>query len=364
MKILFDLGHPAHFHLFKNVIRSLNKKSHQTFILIKKKDVLEELLKKSGFEYQNILPNGRKDFMIGIAIAQFKKVFSMLKFCLNNKPEILIGTSIAISHVGKLLGIPSINVNEDDASVVPWYAKLAYPWATNILAPEVCSVGKWIDKKIEYSSYHELAYLHPNHFTPNKSIVDKYFHETEKYFLVRFAKLTAHHDYGITGINNDIAYQIISLLLPYGKVYITSERTLNSDFEKYRIDINPIEMHHILAFAEIFIGDSQTMAAEAAVLGVPFIRFNDFVGRISYLDELENKYQLGYGIKTDKVDLLYKKVEELLQMPNKRKVFQKRRKKMLSEKIDYASFLTWFIENYPQSIKVMKNNPNKQYNFR
>jgi hypothetical protein len=27
---------------------------------------------------------------------------------------------------------------------------------------------------------------------------------------------------------------------------------------------------------------------------------------------------------------------------------------MLSEKIDYAKFLTWFIENYPQSAKETK----------
>ena len=39
MKALFHLGHPAHFHLFKNVIVTLNSKGHQIFILIKKKDI-------------------------------------------------------------------------------------------------------------------------------------------------------------------------------------------------------------------------------------------------------------------------------------------------------------------------------------
>ena len=55
-------------------------------------------------------------------------------------------------------------------------------------------------------------------------------------------------------------------------------------------------MHHVMAFASLYIGDSQTMAAEAGVLGVPFVRFNDFVGRIGYLRELEDVYELGYGI--------------------------------------------------------------------
>ena len=62
---------------------------------------------------------------------------------------------------------------------------------------------------------------------------------------------------------------------------------MEPQFEKYRIKINPLDMHHVMAFASLYIGDSQTMAAEAGVLGVPFVRFNDFVGRLSYLHELE-----------------------------------------------------------------------------
>jgi hypothetical protein len=37
---------------------------------------------------------------------------------------------------------------------------------------------------------------------------------------------------------------------------------------------------------------------------------------------------------------------------------------MLSEKIDVTAFLVWFIENYPESVTVMRQNPDYQYNFR
>jgi hypothetical protein len=33
-----------------------------------------------------------------------------------------------------------------------------------------------------------------------------------------------------------------------------------------------------------------------------------------------------------------------------------RREQMLRDKIDYAKFLTWFIENYPASAKETKDN--------
>lgn len=51
-------------------------------------------------------------------------------------------------------------------------------------------------------------------------------------------------------------------------------------------------------------------------------------------------------------------------MPNRKEVFQERRQKMLSEKIDYAQFLTWFIESYPESVKIMKENPDYQWRFK
>lgn len=364
MKVLFHLGHPAHFHLFKNVIHNLKKNGHAVFILIKKKDVLEQLLIEQGFDYYNILPQGRKDHKLGIAIGQLKQDYKVFAFSFKNKSNLLIGTSVAISHVGKLLNIPSINLNEDDADVVPLYAKLSYPWATNILAPNVCRMGKWQDKTTFYNSYHELAYLHPKNFKIDKKIALQYVSLDRPFFIIRFAKLGAHHDVGIQGISNDIASNIIEILKPFGNIYITSERELSDDLEKYRIQVNPKDMHHVMAFASLYIGDSQTMAAESGVLGVPFIRFNDFVGRISYLDELENKYQLGYGIKTKDVDLLYQKIEELLDMPNRKDVFKSRRKKMLEEKIDYAAFLTWFIEDYPKSVEIMKENPDYQYKFK
>ena len=260
-------------------------------------------------------------------------------------------------------GVPVISCNEDDADVVPRFAKMSYPYAKDILTPIVCDNGKWNEKSIKYASYHELAYLHPNNFTPDKQIVEKYFPTDKPYFIIRFAKLNAHHDTGIKGISVDIASRLIDFLKPFGQIYITSERPLESQLEPYRIKIDPIDMHHVMAFSTLYIGDSQTMAAEAAVLGVPFVRYNDFVGRIGYLNALENVYHLGFGIKASEegsADKMYKTVEELLSMPDLKAEWQRRRQKMLSEKIDYAQFLTWFIENYPESRDIMKNNPDYQ----
>jgi uncharacterized protein len=37
---------------------------------------------------------------------------------------------------------------------------------------------------------------------------------------------------------------------------------------------------------------------------------------------------------------------------------------MLSNKINFAKVLTWFIENYPESAKIMKHYPEYQNKFK
>ncbi|MFM9051813.1 MAG: DUF354 domain-containing protein [Bacteroidota bacterium] len=337
MRFLFYLGHPAHFHLFRVVINRLKQEGHSVSVLIKKKDILEELVRRQGWDYTNINPEGRADNKLAIAWKLLKRDMEVLRHVRSFRPDVMAGTSAEITHIGRLTGIPSYVFNEDDADVVPLFAKLAYPFATYVVAPDTCRVGKWEKKRIAYAGYHELAYLHPDHFRPDASLIREL--DPEKpFFLLRFAQLTAHHDVGRGGITREIAGKLVSLLEPHGRIFITSERALEPEFEKYRISIDPLLIHHVLAFATMYIGDSQTMAAEAAVLGTPAIRFNDFVGEIGYLSDLEIR-GLAYGIRTDKPEVLYQTISQLLVDPATiSTVFRANREKMLKEKIDCAAF--------------------------
>jgi len=308
-------------------------------IVIKEKDVLRNLLEDAGMEYVNILPEGKSQGKAGMVRDLMRRGKRLIDYVRKVKPDVLVGTSVDISYTGKLLGIPAINVNEDDADVVPMYAWLAYPLATSIVSPESCNNGRWQKKTISYKGYHELAYLHPDHFTPSREIVSRYTNPEEDYFIVRFSGLDAHHDSGVKGIDSHTAIQMVDLLGKHGKVFITSERELISELENFRMAINPSDIHHMIAFSKLLIADSQTMSAEAAVLGTPYIRYNDFVGRIGYLKELENEYQLGFGIKPGNPKMLFDTVKGLLNQENLGDIYQERRQRMLSKTINVADFL-------------------------
>jgi uncharacterized protein len=357
MKIMFYMGHPAHFHLLKHTIQNLLSLGNQIDILIKKKDILQNLLDESNIKYINILTEGRKDSKFGIAIGIIKRDIRLFKFCRQNKPQLMVGTSAEIGHVGTLLKIPSIILNEDDAAIVPLFSKISYPFCSYILSPKVCNNGKWENKSIKYNGYHKLAYLHPKYFTPSLEIKLKYFPSEEPYFLIRLAKLTAHHDEGISGINDELANKIVNVLLKFGQVYITSERPLNKNLEKYSLQINPLHIHHVMAYAKLYVGDSQSMAVEACMLGTPNIRVSSFTGRISVLDELENVYGLTKGISPNNETLIFKTIEEFLNMPDLKNVYEIKKHKMLSEKINVSDFFTWFFQNYPTSVNSLKGMP-------
>ena len=84
-----------------------------------------------------------------------------------------------------------------------------------------------------------------------------------------------------------------------------------AEFAELRFSVPPHLMHDALAQAWICVGDSQTMAAEAALLGVPAVRCSTFVGRLAYLEELEHKYSLLESFRPVDAPLLHKRLRTM-----------------------------------------------------
>ena len=362
---LFFIVHPAKFHVFRHTINCLKNDGHLVDIVITSKDVLEQLILNEGWSYRNIFPNGRKIQGIPTYLAAFLNaivtIVRLELFLLRRNYSLFITDDLLVVN-GKLRGTPSILFQDDDVSAVP-ESVLLHKFATHIMTPSVSYMGKHADKTIEFYGYKELGSLHPSRFSPDKNIIKSFNPDLTKYFVLRLVSLKSTHDLGKQGLNNDEVQRLISMLETKGAVFITSERELPEQFEKYRIKISPNDMAHALYFAEFLIADSQTMSAEAGVLGTPFIRFNDFVGKISYLKELEEKYELGFGIRTDEKEKLFTAVEELLKNENLRYDWELKREKMIAEKVDLTSFMTWVFKNYPESAGILKNDSSYQSKF-
>jgi hypothetical protein len=351
--------------MFKYLIKNLQDKGHTIKISINTKDILEELVRADGIDYENILPLRRKrNSKLAALLTLIKKDFKIFSLQMKGRYELMAGTESALAHIGWLFRKPVLIFDEDDVAIVPETSLISFPFATKIVSPFVCNLGKWTKKKIGYNGYQKTAYLHPDYFIPDEKIIRKDVARGQKYFLIRISGLTAYHDTGIKGFTIEIIRKIIGIIQPYGKVLLSTERQLPDDLQPLICNTEVNKIHHYLYFAEFIIADSQSMCVEAAILGTPSIRFSDFAGKISVLEELEHNYDLTYGIPVSEVDKLYTKINELLRISDLRQTWQKKRKKMLEDKIDVTSFWTWLIDQYPNSISLLNSNPEFQNNFK
>jgi len=353
MKIVVDINHPAHVHYFKNFIWEMEQKGHEILVTASEKDISFELLKIYNIPYTNIGSYGKgiARKIINLPILDWKMYKAVKQF----NPDIFLGFgSIRAAHVSKILGKPCIAL--DDTEHAKWEHMLYVPFTDAILTPK-CFKKDFGKKQIRYDGYTELAYLHPSYFTPNPAVLDEIgLTEDDPFIIVRFVSWQASHDVGHAGITLDNKRKAIHEFEKYGRVFITSEKPLSQEFEKYRISVSPEKMHDLLYYATLLYGESSTMASECAVLGTHAI-FCDFAGR-GYTDEEEKIYDLVYNFKLDESgqEESIKKAVELLQDPDLKKKGRIKQEHLLSDKIDVTAFMIWFIENYPDSVANMKNN--------
>lgn len=363
MNILLDIGHPAHVHLYRNLWKELSRRGHNITVTVRDLPSATTLL--SLYEIPYITFGRRGNTITGKGLSQVLFNLRMLLLALNRDIDIGLGSSITTAHISRITPMRSIVFDDDDDEVQPLMTKYGHPFAHTVLSPDALSGRRRKKDTIYYAGYHELAYLHPNWFKPDPSVLEESgLKEDETFFIMRFNAFRAHHDVGMRGLSIKQKLRLVEILLPWGKVFITTENEIEPELAPFRLKIRADKAHSLIHYATMLIGDSQTMTSEAAVLGTPSLRCNSFAGRISYLNEQELKYKLTFGFNPERFEEMVSLLMKMLHQGNLKAEWQRRRTKMLSEKIDVTAFMVWFIENYPQSISIMKEDPQFQYCFR
>lgn len=357
MRILIDIGHPAHVHYFKNFIKIMKDKGHEFLIIARDKEITFDLLKKYNIPYISRGQGGS---------SLLKKLFYMVKADLfifrrarGFKPQLFLSfSSPYAAHASKLIGKPHIAFDDTEHAK---FELMIYPPFTDVILNPKSFQKNLGEKQIFFDSYMEFSYLHEKYFSPDKNI--RYLlklQENEKFVLFRFISWGASHDIGQSGIPNATKLDLINLFENKGyKVFISAEGSLSDSFEKYRISISPEKIHSVLNEASFFIGESGTMATESAIMGTPSIFVNSLDAGV-FQDEVS--YGLLYSYRN--ANGLYEKVESLITNKNIIEEHLSRKLKLHKDKIDVTAFMVWFLENYPNSVKIMKENPDYQYSFK
>lgn len=341
---------PARFYMFRPTINYLKKQGHQIDFLIVKKAVMEDLFKKEGWEYTNIMPGGRTiswlPRKVGAAIMEIVTFFKVFKYTIGKKYDLFL-TSDALAVVGWLKRVPTLVFFADDFKHMPEY--FPFMWmATKLVTPQPTDMGPFSKHQLKYKGNHEWAYINPKYFTPNPEIAKKINPSGERYFIVRLCGFTATHDDHKRGISDENLDRLIGTLEKYGRVFINPEkgdRALPEKFEKYRLQVDPYEIHHVMYYADLFIGDGHTMNSEAGLMGVPSVRINDFVTYCRYMKE-EDSYGLTFGYTPDQFEKFLQKIEELAKNKDIKQEWKNKVEKWSKDHIDVTEFLIDLIESY------------------
>jgi predicted glycosyltransferase len=339
MKIFVDIGHPAHVHFFKYFIGEMRRRGHEVLISASKKDVTLELLKAYGFNY---VFTSKRYRGIGLAYELLKRDAQMFRLARSLKPEIMIGVhNMIVAQISRVTGAKSIIFTDTE------HAKLAnivtFPFADVICTPS--SFKKDLgNKHVRYNGYHELAYLHPDYFKPDPSVLDDLgLSNNARFAVVRFVAWGASHDIGQHGFDMQAKRKLVNELEKYARVLITSENVLPPEFEKYRITLPPEKIHDVLCYASLCVSEGGTTATEAAIMGTPSIHVSTTAQYCGIYDELHSKYGLIHTYSDGEPAL--QKAVELIRNEDSKKEWQHKQNKLLDDKIDVTRFMVDFIEN-------------------
>lgn len=342
MRVLFDIVHPAHVHFFKHMLSDLERRGHSTCIVAREKDVTTALLDRLGLSYETVGRSGKKS-LFGMAGELVRRDLALARVARRFKPDLIVTRNPAGAQAGRLLGIPAV-FDTDDGRAAGIHFHAAAPFANVITTPD-CSDEDYGPRHVRYPGYKQTAYLHPNHFTPDPEVLRELgVAPGERYFIVRFVAMVASHDLGEGGLPVLAKQALIDKLSAQGRVFLSSEDALPAELAGLKFPLPPDRLHDALAFADLLVGDSQTVAAEAAVLGTPSLRVSSWTGRLAYLRELEHKYGLTYAYQPAQAHQLMSHVDRWLAEPSLRATLKPNHQRLLDDKVDTARWFVNFLE--------------------
>jgi predicted glycosyltransferase len=333
MKVVITIQHPAHVHFYRNAIEYLQATGHEVHVFTRDRPMALTLLDRYGIDYEVL--THRFDSRLKMALGQLKYERNLLKRVREIDPDVITAIGgLAIAHVSRLVDAESILFTDTEHATLT--NSLAFPFADTICTPD-CYEDNIGPKQHRYPGYHELAYLHPDRFEPDPSVLtDIGLDPDERFVVLRLLDWKAAHDIGDSGFN-DIESVVDALEDTGAKVFITAEGDIPESVARCQLPVAPEQVHHLLAYADLFIGESATMAAESAVLGTPGIYVSTI--RLGYTAELEDRYDLlanfdGPNRQSEAIEAGISILDEYDQA-----LWDRRRQRMLADKIDTTTVI-------------------------
>lgn len=338
MRVLIDMGHPGHVHFFRHAMSELARRGHETLVAVQPKEVTLDLLRAFDMRYELVESPRLPPLLRPLKVAA--RDARLLRLCLRFKPDVItaIGGSWA-AQTAFVLRKPA--VLWDDTEHHKWGHRAAWPFATAIYSPDCYTLPKR-GKQTLYRGTHDLAYLSPKYFTPDAEVVRQLgIDPAQPYCIVRLVSWQAVHDIGEHGFNEQKMVDFMRQLEPHARPYITSEKPLPAELSKYQLRIPPHQIHHVMAFARLCVGEGGTMMTESAVLGTPAVLVNTLQAGV-----FAEFARHGLLRQTSDTGEALSLCLQSLRDPNAKVDCQERRDRYLEDRVDVTELIVSALETH------------------
>jgi uncharacterized protein len=357
MRILIDLGHPAHVHYFKYMIGIMQSHGYEFVVVSREKEISLELLKAYNIPF---ISRGKgRSSLLGKLLYLIQGSRIVYKIARKSKVDLFLSFASPYNAIASFF-LRKINISLDDTEHNVFNHTIYVPLSDSVLTP-VDFKKDYGKKHIRFDATMDIAYLHPKYFIPKPVKFISREDNLSKNIIMRFVSWEASHDINHSGFGMKDIELIISRLSAFANIHISSEKKLPGNLARFAIKIKPEEMHSYIAASDLFISESGSMATEAAYLGTHSIVLNSASKSFGVFDRL-SKYETFY-IADNPVDVLETALN-LLKRHDLKSTGKDIAQQIIRENINLTDFTVWFVENYPQSVDKMKQNPDFQYSFR
>lgn len=289
MRVLFDVVHPAHVHFYKHIATELRSEGVPVLILSRAKDATNALLADLDLPYRS---HGRPhDSTVGQAAELANRVRSILGEAREFKPTLVLTRNPAGALASRLVNGAISVFDTDDGRAAGLHYRLGAAAAHVVTAPSCLSDtgGRDVHK---YPGLKALAYLHPKRFRPDPQIRQSLDVGARPFALLRLVSMTASHDRKAQGIQPELLRQLLERLTATMEVFVSMEKDLPLPAGTRQLPTAPSDLHSVVAEADFYLGDSQTMAIEAALLGTPVLHLSSWSGKLDCLEYLQERQMI------------------------------------------------------------------------
>ncbi len=274
--------------------------------------------------------------------SSFRDKISLVRKIRSYGPDLILSVNeLPPSPFESILSIPSVVFV--DTRLEQKRKKAILNHADKVIVPDCYHYDIPDEKELRHSSYHSLAYLHPDRFTPDRGVLERLKVNSKGYVVVSFEKEEKRKSSKEDFPQRREKIDLVRDLAEHCRVFIDGRGSIPPPLREHLPPIPLTKYNDLLAYADLVVGDDPEVSSDAGVLGTPWIYIGE--SSPSFLEDQEVHYEIGSQV--DEIEDA-KELSFLLLEGEIEPDFESSRKNILEDKIDLTGWMIELVKKYEE----------------